>query len=148
METKVPPGSAVVSGRMADQFQVSISAGGHAFRGDEPEDQGGAGSGPSPYDYLAAALGSCTVMTLNMYARRKQWPLESVEVTVRHGKIHAKDCADCATRVGMIDRLERDITLIGELNDEQRQRLLEIANRCPVHVTLLSEIKIISRLQG
>jgi putative redox protein len=87
-------------------------------------------------------------MTLNLYARRKQWPLESVQVSVRHGKIHAKDCADCETRVGMIDRFERDITLNGQLNDEQRQRLLEIANRCPVHMTLQSEIKIVSRLRG
>jgi putative redox protein len=148
MATNLPPGSAVVSGRMADQFQVSINAGSHVLTGDEPEDQGGAGTGPSPYDYLSAALGSCTVMTLNMYARRKQWPLESVEVSVRHGKIHARDCADCETRVGMIDRLERDITLNGELDEEQRQRLLEIANRCPVHRTLRGEIKIVSRLQG
>jgi putative redox protein len=131
---------------MTDQFAVAIQAGGHALRGDEPVEQGGSGSGLSPYDYLSAALGSCTVMTLNMYARRKQWPLTSVQVRVRHGKIHAQDCADCETRVGMIDRFEREITLNGTLDDAQRQRLMEIADRCPVHQTLVSQIKIISTL--
>lgn len=153
MQTNVPgstenpqPGSVLVSGQTADQFQVSIDADGHILRGDEPVSQGGGATGPSPYDFLSAALGSCTVMTLNMYARRKEMPLESVTVRVQHGKVHAKDCEDCETKTGMIDRLERHITLKGAVTAEQTQRLLEIADRCPVHRTLQSEIKIVTHL--
>ena len=135
-----------VSGRAADMFRVSINANGHVLRGDEPESLDGQDSGPSPYDYLSAALGSCSVMTMNMYARHKQIPLERVEVRVRHDKIHAEDCAECETARGKIDRFERAITLTGDLTPEQRQRLLEIADRCPVHRTLRSEIRIDSRL--
>ena len=103
---------------------------------------GGADAGPSPYDLLLAALGACTSMTVAMYARRKQWPLEAVTVRLTHTKIHAEDCAECETREGMLDRIEREITLTGALSAEQRERLLEIANRCPVHRTLVSEIDI------
>jgi putative redox protein len=94
------------------------------------------------------ALGSCTSMTVRMYARHKGWPLDRVLVRLRHRKIHAEDCADCETRAGMVDRIDREIELVGDLTDEQRGRLLEIANRCPVHRTLTSEIKIDTRLGG
>src|SRR5262249_28043434 len=99
-----------------------------------------------PYDLLIAALGSCTSMTISLYARRKQWPLQSVRVRLRHGKIHAQDCADCETKQGKIDRIEREIELIGNLDAEQRAQLMKIAEMCPVHRTLTSEVKIESRL--
>jgi uncharacterized OsmC-like protein/fermentation-respiration switch protein FrsA (DUF1100 family) len=139
-------GHVVVSGRPEDIFRVSINADGHRLQGDEPEKYGGTDSGPSPYDLLSAALASCTVMTLNMYARRKRLPLESVRVDVQHGKIHAEDCLDCESEKGKIDRFVRMIHLQGDLTAEQRQRMLEIADRCPVHRTLHGEIDILSRL--
>lgn len=140
-------GHVVVTGKPEDIFQVSINADGHPLRGDEPEEYGGTDLGPSPYDLLSAALGSCTVMTLNMYARRKRLRLESVRVDVQHGKIHAEDCADCGSRTGKVDRFSRLIHLKGDLSEEQRQRLLDIADRCPVHLTLHGEIDIVSKLQ-
>jgi putative redox protein len=146
-EAPFEDGAAVVTGRMADDFRVSINANGHRLRGDEPVEHGGAGGGPNPYDLLAAALASCTVMTLNMYARHKKLPLDLVEAHVRHEKIHAKDCEDCETREGKIDRFERTLVVTGDLDEKQRQRLLEIADKCPVHRTLQSEIRIDSRLE-
>ena len=123
-----------------------IETGRHRLGADEPVEAGGADAGPSPYELLLAALGACTSMTLSMYARRKQWPLEGVTVRLEHAKIHAQDCAECETKEGMLDRIERDISLAGPLTAEQRARLLEIANRCPVHRTLVSEIDIRTRL--
>ncbi len=137
----------VVAGRPRDIFLSSVNANGHTLIADEPEAQGGGNRGPSPYDFLAAALGSCTVMTLNMYARHKQLPVDKVEVSVRHDRIHARDCEDCETQSGHIDRLNREIWLSGDLSDAQRQRMLEIADRCPVHQTLEGEIKIRSVLK-
>lgn len=139
------PLEVVVRGR-ADGFAQEIVAGTHRLKADEPPSAGGTDTGPSPYDLLCASLGACTSMTLGMYARRKQWPLESVTVRLRHSRIYAADCAECETKEGMLDRIERDIELKGELTDEQRARLLEIANRCPVHRTLTSEVNIRSRL--
>jgi putative redox protein len=127
-------------------YAQEIAAGPHLLRADEPREVGGTDSGPSPYDLLLAALGACTSMTLRMYADRKRWPLAGADVLLTHGKIHARDCADCETKEGMLDRIERRIHLLGELDDEQRQRLLEIANRCPVHRTLTSEVQVVSRL--
>jgi putative redox protein len=130
----------------ASGFTQEITAGPHRLVADEPVEAGGTGAGPSPYDLLLAALGTCTSMTIALYARRKQWPLESVTVTLSHSKIHAQDCLECETREGKLDRIEREIALRGTLDAEQRARLLEIAGKCPVHRTLTSEIDIRSRL--
>jgi uncharacterized OsmC-like protein len=123
-----------------------IESGKHVLTADEPLDQGGTDTGPGPYDLLLSALGACTSMTLQLYARRKGWPLEAVKVRLRHQKIHAKDCAECETKVGKVDHIERAIELEGPLDGEQRAKLLEIANKCPVHRTLESEIRIDTRL--
>jgi putative redox protein len=135
----------VVRGSAAG-FAQEITAGSHRIFSDEPKEQGGENAGPSPYELLAAALGACTSMTLGMYARRNRWPLASVIVRLRHSKIHAKDCADCDTRDEMLDRIDRDIELTGELTAEQRQKLLEIADKCPVHRTLTRGMHVFSRL--
>jgi len=126
-------------------FEQEIVAGRHHLKSDEPLSSGGGDSGPSPYDLLLAALGSCTSMTVAMYARRKGWALERVTVELRHHKVHAEDCADCETRVGLLDEIERDIRFTGVLSAEERARLLEIADKCPVHRTLTSEIRIKTR---
>ena len=131
----------------ADGFAQEIAAGSHHFRGDEPASVGGTDSGPTPYDLLLASLGCCTSMTIAMYARRKQWPLERVTVQLRHSRVHVQDCVDCETTEAKITVIERDIKLDGVLDEEQRARLLAIANRCPVHLTLTSRIEIRTRLQ-
>jgi uncharacterized OsmC-like protein len=127
-------------------FTQEVRVGRHVLRADEPEGFGGLDTGPSPYDLLLAALGACTTMTLRLYARHKSLPLERAAVTLRHEKIHAKDCAECETREGKVDRIERVIELEGALDDVQRRRMLEIADRCPVHRTLTSEVAIRTRL--
>ena len=126
-------------------FAQQIEIGPHRLKGDEPAAFGGTDTGPSPYDFLLAALGTCTSMTVSFYARRKGWPLEDVRVSLHHSKIHATDCAECETRVGRVDRIEREIQLTGALTNEQRAKLMEIADRCPVHQTLTSEINIRTR---
>jgi putative redox protein len=140
------PGAVTVTGRAVDGFLSPVNANGHELLADEPEAHGGSDQGPTPYDFLAAALGSCTVMTLNMYARRKDWPLEKVEVSLTHDRIHAKDCEDCESGDGQVHVLNREIRIEGNLDEAQRQRLLEIADRCPVHRTLVGEIKVRTRL--
>ena len=128
------------------KFAQTIYAGQHRLRADEPVELGGADSGPSPYDLLVAALGACTAMTVRLYADRKQIPLERVIVDLKHGKVHAADCAECETREGTIDRIDRVVTIEGPLDDAQRAKLLEIADKCPVHRTLKSEIWISTHL--
>ncbi len=128
------------------KFAQDVYAGRHRFRADEPVSFGGTDTGPSPYDLLAAALGTCTAMTVRMYAERKAIPLEGVSVDLKHGKVHAADCADCETRDGHIDRIERVLTLTGNLEAAQRAKLLEIADKCPVHRTLKSEVWIATTL--
>lgn len=129
-------------------YQTEIVAGGHSLIADEPIAVGGSDTGPTPYDYLLAGLGACTAMTLRMYADRKQWPLDAIVVRLKHQKIHASDCEDCETkREGSVDSIEREIELQGPVDAEQRRRLLEIADRCPVHRTLKSEVSIKSRLK-
>lgn len=127
-------------------FTQNIVAGAHHLRADEPVTVGGNDSGFSPYDLLLASLGACTSMTLRMYARQKKWPLEQITVQLRHGKIHAQDCAECETREGKIDRIERKIHLTGNLDEAQRARLMEIADKCPVHRTLHSEVLVETRM--
>ncbi len=123
-------------------FAQEIVVGPHRLAADEPTAVGGSDAGPDPYDLLLASLGSCTSMTVAFYARRKQWPLETVTVRLRHAKIHATDCSECETREGMIDRIEVGVELTGSLTGAQRAQLLVIAGKCPVHRTLTSEIEI------
>ena len=144
-ERNPEPGTVVVTGGAAG-FAQRISAGPHLLLGDEPTSAGGTDTGPSPYDLLLAALGSCTSMTIGLYARRKQWPLEAVTVTLRHSKVHAADCASCEQQPARLDHIQRDVHLSGPLQDDQRARLLDIANKCPVHRTLSSKIEIETRL--
>jgi len=124
------------------KFQQEILTGPHRLLADEPVKQGGLDSGPGPYDFLLAGLGACTSMTVRLYADFKKIPLENVSVRLSHGKIHAKDCATCDTEVSMVDHIERAITLEGPLDAEQRKRLMEIADKCPVHRTLESKVDI------
>jgi putative redox protein len=130
-----------------DGFVQEIVAGEHHLRSDEPARAGGTDTGPTPYDLLLAALGSCTSMTVGMYARRKQWPLERIIVRLRHSRAHAEDCAACETQDAFLTVIEREITFEGALSDDQRGRLLAIANRCPVHLTLTSKIDIRTTLR-
>jgi putative redox protein len=139
-------GDRVVVRGDATGFAQTIDAGRHRLTADEPVRSGGTDTGPSPYDLLLAAIGSCTSMTLGLYARRKGWPLEAVIVRLSHGKVHAEDCESCETKPAAIDRVEREIELVGALTDEQRTRLLEIADKCPVHRTLTSRMDIRTRL--
>jgi uncharacterized OsmC-like protein len=136
--------SVVVRGGAAG-FAQEVVVGSHRMAADEPVSIGGTDTGPSPYDFLLAALGACTSITVGMFARRKGWPLQEVAVNLRHSKIHASDCAECETREGILDRIELDLHLGGSLTNEQRSKLLEIANKCPVHRTLTSEIVITTR---
>jgi uncharacterized OsmC-like protein/alpha/beta superfamily hydrolase len=129
-------------------FQTEIIANGHRLIADEPIPAGGADTGPSPYDFLVASLGSCTAMTIRMYADRKQWPLEQVVVRLKHEKIHAEDCRSCEAKEGKLDHITREIEPIGPLSKEQCERLVEIANRCPVHRTLTSEITVETGLKA
>ena len=140
------PGTVVVQETGEGKFTQRIAAGGHRLRADEPESFGGDDSGPGPYDLVLAGLGACTSMTLRLYAERKGWPMSRVTVTLSHEKIHAEDCADCETRSGGLDRIERRLSIEGELDDEQRARLVEIANKCPVHRTLESEVVVATSL--
>jgi putative redox protein len=135
----------IVTGSASGMAQ-DITVGQHRLSADEPLAAGGTDTGPNPYDLLLCALGSCTSMTLALYARRKQWPLRAVTVRLRHSKIYASDCETCETREGLLDHIERDVELVGDLDEGQRERLLEIANKCPLHRTLTSEIDIQTRL--
>jgi uncharacterized OsmC-like protein len=128
--------------RSGSSLRNDIEAGPHHLIADEPVDAGGTAAGPTPYDYLNAALGACTSMTIHIVAKREQMPLEGVEITVTNDRMHAKDCADCLTASGYIHRFTVRIKLLGNLTEAQRARLLDVANRCPVKKTLTSEIKI------
>ena len=139
------PREVLVNGS-TEGFVQEIVVDGHHLIADEPAAVGGADSGPNPYDLLLASLGACTSMTIGMYAGRKQWPLDSVRVRLRHSRIHAEDCANCETMEGMLDRIDCEVELQGTLSEEQRGRLLEIANKCPVHHTLKAEIDIKTQL--
>ena len=143
-----PEGWVSVAETGRGKFQQEIVSGRHRLVGDEPEDYGGLDSGPSPYDFLNMALGTCTSMTLRLYAEHKKLPLERVKVHVTHEKIHAEDCVNCSEgREGRVDLFEREIEIEGELDAAARARLLEIADRCPVHKTLEMSSEIVTRLK-
>ena len=134
-------GTVTVTKTGTGTYTREITAGRHRLLADEPRPIGD-DAGPTPYDLLLAGLGACTSMTVRMYADRKGWPLEQVRVTLRHTRIHAEDCAECETKKGWIDHIDLDVELSGDLDDDQRQLLLHIAERCPVHQTLTSEVHI------
>jgi putative redox protein len=136
----------VVARTHASGFRTEVVAGRHSWVADEPLAVGGTDEGPTPYDFLAAALATCSTMTLRMYANHKKLPLHSATVRVEHGRVHADDCVDCEQTDGQIHEFRRELSLEGELSEDQRKRMLEIADRCPVHKTLHNEIKIRSRL--
>ncbi len=140
------PGEVLVRETGEGAFAQALSIGRHTLAADEPVEMGGNDSGPTPYDYLLAALGSCTAMTIRMYAQRKRLPLERVAVRLSHRKLHARDCADCETGEGKIDEIVREVDLAGPLDADARARLLEIADKCPVHRTLHGEVKVRTRL--
>ena len=126
------------------KFQQIVTIGPHRMVADEPVAAGGEDSGPGPYDFVLAGLGACTSMTMRLYAERKSLPLERVTVTLTHSRIHAEDCAECETKLGMLDQIDRVIAMEGALDAEQRKRLMEIADKCPVHHTLTSEVRIVT----
>jgi uncharacterized OsmC-like protein len=138
------PADVVVRGN-AREFLQEVVTGRHHLRADEPVAYGGTDAAPGPYDYLLTALGVCTSMTIGLFARKKQMPLENITVSLRHSRIHAKDCEQCETKEGMLDRIDLDIELTGPLTSDQHSHLMAIAAKCPVHRTLKSEIDI--RLQ-
>ena len=145
MDEILEPGLVVVRGSAAG-FAQEIRAGKHRILADEPLGSGGTDTGPGPYDLLLAALGACTSMTIGLYARRKQWPLEGVTVRLRYSRSYAKDCVDCETKPVMLDLIEREIALTGKISEDQRRKLGDIADRCPVGRTLTSKITIRTRL--
>jgi uncharacterized OsmC-like protein len=126
----------------AENFQQEVSAGKHHFVADEPVNVGGGDAGPDPYDYLLASLGVCTSMTVGLYARRNYLPLDNITVSLWHSRIHARDCEECETEDGIVDRIDVEVELTGSLTAEQRAKLMEIAAKCPVHRTLTFEIDI------
>jgi putative redox protein len=142
----VTPGTVVVAETGEGTFTQYLLDGRHVLQADEPHAVGGGDAGPSPYELLLMSLGACTAMTLRLYARRKAWPLVRVVVRLSHARIHAEDCAECETKQGFLDRIERTIELEGPLDAEQRARLLAIAEMCPVHRTLASEIVVATQL--
>lgn len=142
-EAKSP--EVIVRGKAAD-FRQEIVSGKHHFQGDEPTKVGGGDTGASPYDYLLAALGTCTSMTIGLQARKRKMPLQDITVSLWQSRIHAKDCEDCMTKDGMIHRIDMEISLTGDLTAEQRDLLMQAAARCPVHRTLTSEINIKTRV--
>jgi uncharacterized OsmC-like protein/alpha-beta hydrolase superfamily lysophospholipase len=144
-EAVTAPRQVVVQETRASKFQQTVSIGPHRLLADEPMASGGEDSGPGPYDFLLAGLGACTSMTMRLYADRKALPLDRVTVTLKHSKIHAQDCVECETKDGMLDQIDRVIAMDGALDAEQRKKLLEIADKCPVHRTLHSEIRIVTR---
>ncbi|WP_431233421.1 OsmC family protein [Mycolicibacterium psychrotolerans] len=138
-------GTVTVAEAGTGTYTQKITAGKHQLFADEPLPIGD-DVGPTPYDLLLAGLGACTSMTVRMYANKKGWPLERVEVSLRHTRIHAEDCAECETKKGWVSHIDRTITLVGDLDDTQHERLLAIAERCPVHQTLTSEVDIATSL--
>jgi uncharacterized OsmC-like protein len=144
-QTNPKPPDVVVRGN-AGGFLQQIVAGSHRFSADEPMSAGGGDSAPDPYDYVLAGLGACTSMMVGLHARQNRLPLENITVSLRHSRIHARDCAECVTKEGMLDRIDVDVELTGSLTQEQHTKLMEVARKCPVHRAFTSEINI--RLQA
>src|SRR5438309_6765472 len=140
-QANTAPPHVVVRGD-ASGFLQEVVSGGHHLRADEPVNAGGGDAGPDPYDYLLVGLGTCTSMTVGLYARRKQLPLENITVSLRHSRIYAKDCEECTTKEGMLDRIDVEVDLTGSLTTEQHAKLMEIVGKCPVHRMLTSETNI------
>lgn len=145
MDLAEVPRKVVVQETRKGKFNQIVTVGPHHLVADEPVAAGGEDAGPGPYDFLLAGLGACTSMTMRLYADRKSLPLDRVTVTLKHSKIYAKDCEECETREGMLDQIERDIAIDGALDAEQRKKLMEIADKCPVHRTLTSKIRIVTK---
>jgi putative redox protein len=139
-------GTEVLVTETSGGYAQQIETGRHVFAADEPVSAGGTDTGPDPYALLLAALGACTSMTIRMYAARRQWPLQGIAVRLRHEKTYKEDCENCEDPKSRIDRITREITLSGSLTSEQKERLVEIANRCPVHRTLMEESQILTSL--
>lgn len=144
-DTGSAPRNVVVQETRNGKFQQIVTTGPHRLTADEPVSVGGDDSGPGPYDFLLTGLGACTSMTMRMYADRKSLPVDRITVTLQHNKIYAKDCEECETREGMLDQIERVIRIEGNLDADQRKRLMEIADKCPVHKTLTSEVRIVTK---
>jgi putative redox protein len=142
LQASVPAGTVIVASTGAGLFEQVLLDGRHTLQADEPVSAGGGDRGPGPYELLLMALGSCTSMTINLYASRKKWPLEQVVVRLKHSRVHAEDCADCENSKSMIERVDKSVELIGSLDETQRTRLLQIADQCPVHRTLMSKFDI------
>ena len=139
-------GTVIACERGTGRFALDLTAGPHRLLADEPRAVGGDDTGPTPYELLGAALAACTAMTLRLYAERKGWALGRITVAVRHAKVHAQDCADCETKDARLDRFERVVEVAGEIPEEQRAKLLEIADKCPVHRTLEGPVQVVTRL--
>jgi putative redox protein len=146
LQSSISAGAVVVASTGAGAFQQIMLDGRHVLHADEPAAAGGGDTGPGPYELLLMALGSCTSMTVHLYAAQKKWPLEQVIVRLSQESVHVRDCANCEDPGAMIHHIEKRIELIGSLDEAQRVRLLEIADRCPVHRTLTSKIEIRSAL--
>jgi putative redox protein len=140
-QTEAAPPNVVVRGN-AREFLQEVVSGPYHLRADEPVSYGGSDAAPGPYDYLLIGLGVCTSMTIGLYARRKQFPLENITVSLRHSRIHARDCEECETKEGLLDRIDVEVELTGALTADQHSRLMAVAAKCPVHRTLKSEINI------
>jgi uncharacterized OsmC-like protein len=140
-QKELPLAEVVVRGN-ATEFLQEVVTGQHRLQADEPVSYGGGDAAPGPYDYLLIGLGVCTSMTVGFYARRKRLPLENITVSLRHSRIHAKDCENCETKEGLLDSIDVAVNLTGPLTPEQHAKLMEIAGKCPVHRTLKSEIQI------
>jgi len=147
-EISVEPGTVVVSESGEGVFAQRLLDGRHELRADEPTKAGGNDLGPGPYELLLMALGACTSMTLRMYARNKKWPLQRVTVRLKHSRYYPKDCEDCASKSVMLDHIDRELEIDGDLSAEQRTKLLEIADKCPVHRTLSQPVRIATTLRS
>ena len=142
LQASVPPGTVIVASTGAGAFDQIMLDGRHELHADEPVAVGGGDGGPGPYELLLMSLGSCTSMTVHLYARQKKWPLEQVVVRLQHSRVHAEDCVDCENPKSMIDHIDKSIELIGALDEAQRTRLIQISEHCPIHRTLTSKIDI------